>query len=187
MSDFLKRHFFYLFFINIIIISFFFKESLEWNRELILEGQVWRIITSNFSHFNLNHLVMNLAAFSGVYYFYYNGFENKRFLIFSFLISIIGGFLLLFTDYIIYNGMSALIHGLLGYLGISDISKGNKGYGFLILIGTSLKLTKEQIYGADKYITELVASNVAIESHLIYFLVGISLGLIHFLINKKAS
>lgn len=187
MSNFIKKHWFYLFLVNIIVISFFFKESLEWNRELILEGQVWRIITSNFSHFNLNHLLMNFAAFSGIYYFYYNGFENKTFLIFSFLISIIGGFLLFYTNYTIYNGMSALIHGLLGYLAISDIFKGNKGYGFLILIGISLKLTKEQIYGADKYITELVASNVAIESHLIYFFVGISLALIHFLINKKTS
>ncbi len=38
------------------------SDILVWDRYLIEHGELWRIVTGNFTHTNLAHLIMNAAA-----------------------------------------------------------------------------------------------------------------------------
>lgn len=39
---------------------------LEFSREAILSGQVWRLLTTSFTHTNLNHQLLNLGALAAL-------------------------------------------------------------------------------------------------------------------------
>jgi len=35
---------------------------LDYNRELIIDGEYWRLLSGNFNHTNIYHLILNLGA-----------------------------------------------------------------------------------------------------------------------------
>ncbi len=91
--------------------------ALELNRELVLHGEVWRLVTGHFVHCSLNHLFWDAAAFTvlaivGVHK------DFKRFVFVTVLaVPVISlAVLILCPEIEIYRGLSGLDTALYAYL-----------------------------------------------------------------------
>ena len=89
-------------------------EALKYMRDPILSGEVWRLLTANFTHTNHNHLYLNLAGFILFILLCGSSFSVK-FLNFSIIFTavFITSALLLFHPSIQwYVGFSGVLYGL---------------------------------------------------------------------------
>jgi rhomboid family GlyGly-CTERM serine protease len=153
-------------------------ELMSWNKQLIAEGEYWRIVSGNFSHNNLIHWLMNIATLVLVYFVFDDRLSNKHFMLLSTSLCITGGGLLWFVRYDEYVGLSGLIHGLIAYAAMVDLLTDKKRVGSIVLAGLSAKLLMEQLYGGDPWVTDLIGINVAIDAHLLFAVLGISFALL---------
>ncbi|WP_233267451.1 rhombosortase [Paraglaciecola sp. L3A3] len=165
--------------ITVIIISCTFwllePSSREWfayNRNLISDGQWWRLISGHFLHTNSNHLWLNLTglvllwALNGDYY-------NIR-SVWTLFILCIGTSIGLFfysDDLIWYVGLSGVLHGLFIIGAWQDIIHKIKS-GWILFFGVWLKVIYEQIAGANEEVATLINANVAIDAHLMGTIIG---------------
>lgn len=158
------------------------KEWFIWDLNLIKSGEVWRIITSTFTHTNLSHLVMNLTAFVLCFAAFGKEKANIGFVLYSsFLVGIVLCFLPEYKD-MTYAGLSGMIHGLV----IVMASNIKKPWFILTTFLITLKVIFDTIYGSPMS-SELINAKVAYESHIIGLVSGFSYWLIFNLNEKKAS
>ncbi|MCL1142588.1 rhombosortase [Shewanella gaetbuli] len=149
---------------------------LNYQRQAITDGQVWRIVTGNLLHTNMWHLAMNLAGFWVIIFLHelhYKRHTGKLILLFSSLCLLEGiGLYLFYPQLQAYVGLSGLLHGLFTFGAIMDIRKGLIS-GYVLLLGVILKVLYEQYFGASADISELISARVATESHLVGVIAGL--------------
>ncbi|MPW28646.1 rhombosortase [Agarivorans sp. B2Z047] len=169
------------FLLIVISCSWFFlahTELMSWNKQLISQGEYWRIVSGNLSHNNLIHWLMNVATLVLVYFVFDDRLSNQHFMLISISLCLLGGGLLWFAKYDEYVGLSGLIHGLIAYAAMADLFTDKKRVGAIILTGLSAKLLMEQLYGGDPWVTDLIGIDVAIDAHLLFAVLGISFALL---------
>jgi rhomboid family GlyGly-CTERM serine protease len=142
------------------------SDFFVWNRSLILQGEVWRLITGNFTHTNLAHLIMNAAALMVFCFIFKDILNPKKLWGLLFFISLITGVFLLLSPIQSYVGLSGVLHGLFIWAAIEDI-KQKRNTGWLLLIGIITKICWEQYFGASASTISLINAKVATEAHLI--------------------
>lgn len=145
--------------------------------DLVLKGEIWRILSGQLLHTNLNHLLLNSAGVVLVWALHGEYYDEKRYtklLVISLIV--VGALLLIFADYTHYAGLSAVLHTLIVYGAIKDIYFKDKT-GWLLLAGVLLKVAYENLYGASSSTIELIDASVAVEAHLIGAIVGVILSL----------
>jgi len=125
------------------------SDLLRYDRNLIIEGEIWRIITGHFTHLTWSHLLMNLAGFALVFGFFGNLISNGHWATFTFFSSIFISVILYLTspELIWYVGLSGVLHGLLVLGGLYDF-KVRRWESILFLSIIFIKLLWEQLYGA---------------------------------------
>lgn len=159
-----------------------------WHQVDILQGQWWRIVTGNFTHTNLAHLVMNLAGLWVICYL----FRPRPFdlILALFLCSLGVGLLNLTTTMQGYVGLSGVLHGLFGYFALREYlpSKSHlprrKSSGLLVL-GLLAKIAWEQSMGAPESTSALIEAPVAIDAHLFGAGTGLLLALVMHLLTQQ--
>lgn len=137
-----------------------------WDRSLILHGEIWRLITGNFTHTNLPHLVINAAALTVFCFIFKDILTPKKLWGLLLSISLMTGGLLLLSSIQSYVGLSGVLHGLFIWAAIEDI-KQKHNTGWLLLIGVIAKICWEQYFGASASTVSLINAKVATEAHLI--------------------
>ncbi len=150
-----------------------------WDLELIKSGEVWRLVTSSFTHTNIYHMLMNLGA---LWFCLFAFGKEKATLTFVLICSFFVGFILCFIPFyndMTYSGLSGLIHGLVVLLA----SNLKRNLFVIVLIGTISKVVFEIIYGTSISTSVLINAHIAAETHVI----GVIVGVIFLLINKKDS
>ncbi|MGF1691906.1 rhombosortase [Photobacterium kagoshimensis] len=150
---------------------------LVWDRNLILNGEVWRILTGNLTHTNWAHLIMNAFAFIIITFIFRKHITIKPYTQLIATISFIIGLGIFATSMGWYAGFSGVLHGLFGWGAIQDIKSKTKG-GWLLLLGLVTKIGWEQIFGGSISSEALIGARVATEAHLIGAIAGILLGFI---------
>ncbi len=148
-------------------------ELFLWDRRLIIQGEIWRIVTGNFTHTNFAHLLMNTSAFIIFYLMFKEYLSASLTLALLFIISVLVGLSIFITDIDYYSGLSGVIHGLFAWGAIRDI-QANKRTGYWLLIGIIAKVCWEQMFGASESTVQLIDARVAIEAHLTGLLSGIA-------------
>jgi rhomboid family GlyGly-CTERM serine protease len=139
---------------------------LNFQSQAILSGEFWRLITGHFLHTNFEHLMLNIGglfllwALHGEYYEY--GSTVALALLCGILTSV---GLLLASDTTHYVGLSAIIHAIFAWGAIQDIRCGLRS-GWMLLLGLSIKVAYEQIYGGSAEVAEMIGADVAVDSHL---------------------
>lgn len=153
----------------------------------IADGEYWRIITGQLLHTNLNHLLLNVSgllliwALHGEYYL-----PKHYFIISAASLFLIGIMLALVYHDTVYAGLSGVLHALLIYGSLIDILK-KVHSGWIIFIGIWLKVTYEITFGPSSSTAELISANVAVEAHLSGAAVGLLLGIVYIVLNRKKA
>ena len=138
-----------------------------YHRDLIAQGEVWRLFTAHLLHTNSIHLLLNLAALTMLWALHGHFYTIKNSIalfMFCALFTSLGIFYAT-PSLIQYVGLSGVLHGVFVFGAIMDINAKDKS-GYLLFIGVWLKIAHEQIYGASSDISDLIEANVAIDAHL---------------------
>jgi rhomboid family GlyGly-CTERM serine protease len=174
------------------LLAYIFNEQtitlLVYQRQLIAQGELWRLLTGHFFHTNLNHLMLNLAALImlwALHGHFYNIKNYSALFLFSALSCSLG---LYFFDNNLqqYVGLSGVLHGIFVFGAVMDIKQGDKT-GYLLFIGVWLKIAHEQVYGASADVVNLIGANVAVNAHLWGALGGLLFSFIYLYIYPKSA
>ena len=144
-----------------------FSETLRFDRSSVDDGQWWLLLSCNFVHLGVNHLLLNLAGLGLIYFLLWPNYSNSAWLVIT-LISSIGvglGIYLWNPELRWYVGFSGALHGLIIAGAIADLRRYPVSAALLLLLVTA-KLTWEQIHGAMPGSAEIAGGNVAVDSHL---------------------
>ena len=145
---------------------------LVWDRQEILNGELWRILSGNFTHTNWVHLAMNASAFAIISYIFRAHFHAKSYSLLILILSFTIGIGLFATSITWYAGFSGVLHGIFAWGCIRDIQSKTRG-GWLLLLGLISKICWEQYFGGSVSSEELIGVRVATEAHLIGAITGI--------------
>jgi len=163
-----------------------FTDFFVYQKQLISQGEIWRLFTGHFLHTNIYHLLLNLAALIMLWLlhgrFYSKENYTALFLLTALIISV--GLYYFSPDLQQYVGLSGVLHGVFVFGAIMDIRAKDKT-GYLLFIGVWVKIAHEQIYGASTDISTLIAASVAIDAHLWGALGGLVFSLIYFIMPDR--
>lgn len=162
-------------------------ELLGFIPEHLANGEIWRAITGQLLHTNLNHLMLNVLGLVLVWALHGEYYSAKHYsAVLTTSLALIGVGLAFTYSNTHYSGLSGVLHALLVYGAILDVSKSVKT-GWLILIGIGLKVAYEMTFGAANSTAQLIAANVAVEAHLIGAFTGLIMGAVYLLIKTKKA
>ena len=157
----------------LILLSFSFEilslnPLLEFDRSLIIQGEFWRVFTGQFVHSNWYHLLLNCGGIVLIWALHAEHTSPKRYAFNILFLALFCGLGLFFfyPQTHIYTGLSGLLHGVIVFGAIKDISVGMKS-GYMLFIGVWLKILWEQYSGPSAEVGALIDARVAIEAHLI--------------------
>lgn len=150
------------------------NELLEFNRDLIIQGEYWRVLSGHLTHSNGYHLLLNSAGVFLIWALHGEYYSTKQYGLMCALLCLYCGVALFmfYPENIIYTGMSGVLHGVIIIGALIDCSKKMKT-GYLLFVGVWLKIAWEFYQGADPALAELIDARVAIEAHLIGAISGI--------------
>lgn len=87
-----------------------------YDRVAILRGELWRLVTSHFVHFNDIHLIYNLIAFGVIgWIIEYKGYRYFKFLCLLMACSISAVMIVLKPDMSFFGGLSGIVCGAIAY------------------------------------------------------------------------
>lgn len=163
------------------------NDLLEFNRNLVEQNEIWRIITGQFVHANWTHLLLNIVGIGFIWILHAEHRTPAQYAWHTLFLGLWTGLgIWLFCPSInIYTGLSGLLHGVIVWGAMKDIKVGMRS-GILLFIGIWGKLAWEQWTGPSADVGALIQSRVAIEAHLIGAIGGLVLGL-EFLKPQKKS
>jgi rhomboid family GlyGly-CTERM serine protease len=174
----------------VAIACFFLPQSLSstliYDRQLIIQGDYWRIITGHFNHTNDYHLLLNLGGLCALWALHGDHYKIKSYLLAFLYIGVIcSAALFMFTPEMQrYVGLSGILHGIFVWGAIKDIEYGWRS-GYLLLIGVFGKIIWEQLFGASADVMALIESEVAIDAHLWGALAGLFFAAKQYLNNSQ--
>ncbi len=154
-------------------IQLFQLEALfRFDRELIEQWQVWRLISGHLTHLNWNHFLLNMAGLAIVTVFF-AGYRTPAYWSGALLFIALGISLGLMLDKQLdrYVGLSGVLHGLFIIGGFWEMSRYKVSGAVLLLIVVG-KLIWEQLYGALPGSELVSGGRVAINAHLYGALAG---------------
>lgn len=148
---------------------------LEFNRDKILQGEYWRLITSNLVHYGFAHVAMNAAAFIIISFTLLRELSLKTYamLLLICALAVNMGTLVFNPELSFYRGFSGALHGLI-VAGLLFNSVRNRWLSYLGVILVFGKIIHE--HQTDFQANELQALlpvKVAVDSHLYGALAGL--------------
>lgn len=140
---------------------------LRYDRDGILSGQWWRIVTCHFTHLGWSHLWLNLAGLALVFVFFGSLLPVRQWLTITVVCAVATGVsLLVFNPEVKwYVGLSGVLHGLFIAGGIADL-KARRQEALIFLALLTLKLVWEQTMGPMPGSESAAGGPVLVDAHL---------------------
>jgi rhomboid family GlyGly-CTERM serine protease len=170
----------------LIVASFFLVEwcgapvvaALEFRRQAIDDGEIWRLFTGNFTHFGGYHTGMNAAGWAALVAILFRYLPAFWLAVGALFVPLaVGVGLYMFAgDLGVYRGFSGANYGLLAMGLLLVLPQQHKLYGFAYCIVLG-KIIYEQLPGYNvDYLQDEMGVPVAIEAHLAGFCGGTLIG-----------
>ena len=150
------------FLIQLLHLSPFFR----FDRQLIEQWQIWRVISAHLTHLNWSHYLLNMAGLGMVAVFFSNYKSTAYWIGALFFISLVCSAGMLIDNQLDrYVGFSGVLHGLFIIGGRWEMQR-YKLSGVMLLVIIIGKLIWEQMYGALPGSESMTGGRVAINAHL---------------------
>ncbi|UXI00479.1 rhombosortase [Photobacterium sp. TY1-4] len=149
-----------------------FQLWLAWDRQAIVHGEIWRILTGNLTHTNWPHMIMNTLALAIISFIFRAHIRLKPYTGLLLGLSVLVGLAILASEIRWYAGLSGVLHGVFAWGAVKDIQTRQQG-GWLLLLGLGGKIGWEQIAGGSASSEALIGARVATEAHLAGALAGV--------------
>lgn len=148
------------------------KSTLTFERELIIQGQWWRVLTGQWVHWGTAHLLLNIAGVWLVWLLFAEFATGWRFGLTIVLIGLASNLGMLLFDPTIdyYVGFSGTLYGLFAWGAVQDI-RHKMPFGWLLLFGVVAKVSYDLMFNAS-------ADNLAVAAHFYGVLAGPLAGLL---------
>jgi len=165
------RHlpFLLLFSLSALLYLFGFDENsvLAYQRDAILAGEWWRLLTAHLLHLNAEHLLLNLLALAFIWWIFFRQHPKISWSIYTLCVALGTGLgLLAFSPNIHwYVGLSGILHGLLVAALLLEFRHQPR---LAVIAGFALlfKLGWEQAGGTTPLSGQLIRTPVVVDAHL---------------------
>jgi rhomboid family GlyGly-CTERM serine protease len=154
------------------------QSLLRFQSDLMITGEVWRLITGNFIHLGWVHLLLNLLGLWLVWLIGYSLISVWRWIA-VIIVSCLGcsvGLLFFSPEINWYVGFSGVLHGLIVVLSFGFIRRGML-VGWMLLVLLCCKLLFEQLNFSLGVIAENIGGDVIVDAHLYGAISGIAISL----------
>jgi len=174
-----------LFSLSFLLQAFDWVDSWRFNRELVEQGEVWRLFSGHIVHLNWSHWALNMAGLAIVAFFFSSHASVKQWLavIIVSAIMINAGLWFWLPGVRSYVGLSGVLHGLFLYGALREI-RFYPASGYVLTAVLIAKLIWEFFNGALPGSEEMTGGRVLTEAHMLGAIGGISVWLFEFLKNR---
>ncbi len=158
----------------------FVSDYLSYQRHGIVQGEIWRLLTANFLHTNINHMLLNLAVMWVVWFIFYHACSIRVQWTFLLLPMPMTTLLLYYftSDISGYVGLSGSLYGTMVAFAIADLKQHRLTSGILLL-GVTAKMIHQSFSEDSEWMKQFIESNIAEEAHVWGALSGLCVGLIY--------
>lgn len=152
------------------------ESMLRYERDGVLHGELWRLVTAHLVHGDTRHLAFNMLGTAMLAVLFPHTYSTKQWLgvLASSALVIDLGFLLLEPSLSWYVGASGVLHGVLAAGAIAWLRSGHRWAGAILGALLLVKLAWEQTHGALSLVTSLP---VIVDAHAYGTLGGLLAGI----------
>lgn len=138
-----------------------------YNRGLIEAGEWWRLLTGNFAHLNLRHLLLDLVAWILIFLLGRAWLSVADWIVCLAVccLAVSAGLYWFSPEIGVFGGLSGALHGLFALMALKQLRAGDR-LGWLLLLLVTVKLLYEARYGGTPGTSELIGVPVAAQTHL---------------------
>jgi len=163
-------------------------EALRYERQAVLAGEIWRLVTGHLVHADLPHLAWNLAGLLLVWFLFAGDYSAGQWLVIllASAVAIDLGFLFLERDLEWYVGFSGVLHGAMAAGLVAWLRAARDP--LTVLVGTLFvaKLAWEHLYGALPFTAASMSLPVIHAAHT-YGAIGGALGALRLRRERRES
>lgn len=154
---------------------------LAYNRDAIVKGEYWRLITGHFIHLNNMHLLLNMLGVGLVLMLFDHLLAIWQWIVVLLASALIISLLIYLNlpQVQAYVGLSGVIHALyvLGTVQLLNQPK-ERNFAIILLFMVTLKLLTENVGQGISFTADMIGGRVLFQAHLYGALAGLFFGAI---------
>ena len=138
--------------------------ALAYQRDAILRGQAWRLLTAHVVHLSARHLAWNLAGLALPWLVFARRLGAAAWSAVAVAAGLAAslGMLMLHPEVRAMAGLSAVVHGLMAAGGVAEVRRGRR-LAWLFLAALAAKLVFEQLGGPVA--AGFLGGTIAVDAH----------------------
>lgn len=153
--------------------------ALQFQRQAVLDGQWWRLLSGHLVHLGWGHALLNVAALWLVVWLFGRERSPRELglLLLAPLLAVDAGLWFLMPGLQWYVGLSGILHGLLAGLLFVQVAGGSRRFLWLIVL-VSVKIGWETLFGPLPFMAGAAGGAVIVQAHAFGALGGVAAGLL---------